>query len=32
MQEHLMTLLDQDPGRHQSKTVGRTGDENPGHI
>jgi hypothetical protein len=32
MQEHLMTLLDQDSGRHQSKTVGRAGDENLGHV
>jgi NAD(P)-dependent dehydrogenase (short-subunit alcohol dehydrogenase family) len=32
MQDHLVTLLDQNPGRHQSKTVGRTRSENLGHV
>ena len=32
MQDHLVTLLDQNPGRHQSKTVGRTRNENLGHV
>jgi hypothetical protein len=32
MQDHLLTLLDQNPGRHQSKTVGRTRNENLGHV
>jgi hypothetical protein len=32
MQDHLVTLLDQNRGRHQSKTVGRTRNENLGHV
>ena len=32
MQDNLVSLLDQNPGRHQSKTVGRTRNEDPGHV